>query len=229
MLNVLTWKWGTTYGPEYVNRLSGMLERRLHVEHRLVCITDNSDGINPCVSTMLMPVEWFEDQGRNALHCFKRLLMFNKDFAQEIGQRLLHMDLDVVLTDDITSLVERPEPVVIYQMPQRNAVHIPPFNPSILLMDAGALHEIWVRYGNQPAKAFDAKFHGCLPGSDMAIISTWLKDHPVATYSAKDGIYPYYGPIAKTGILPEGTRAVLFYGAVSPTDSKWPWVSENWR
>jgi hypothetical protein len=229
VLSVLTWKWGEAYGPEYVNRLRNMLERHLHVEHRLVCITDAPEGIDPRVPYIRMPAEWFEDRGRSALHCFKRLLMFNRDFAQAIGPRLLHMDLDVVLVGDITPLVDRTDPVVIYQMPQRNVTHVPPFNPSVLLMDAGALHGVWEQYGNQPAKAFEAKFIGCLPGSDMAIISTWLKDRGVATYGAKDGVYPYYGPIAKTGALPKDARAVLFYGTKNPADAKWPWVTENWK
>ncbi|MCC2663826.1 MAG: glycosyl transferase, partial [Geminicoccaceae bacterium] len=37
MATVLCMKWGQRYGPDYVNRLHGMLQRHLTVGHRLVC------------------------------------------------------------------------------------------------------------------------------------------------------------------------------------------------
>ena len=42
---VICLKWGTRYGPEYVNRLYSMVKR--HTEHalRFICITDDPSGI----------------------------------------------------------------------------------------------------------------------------------------------------------------------------------------
>ena len=42
---VLCMKWGTKYGPEYVNRLYGMVRRHLRGDFRFVCLTDRSDGV----------------------------------------------------------------------------------------------------------------------------------------------------------------------------------------
>jgi len=44
---VLCMKWGTKYGPEYVNRLYGMVRRHLKGDFRFVCLTDRSDGVRP--------------------------------------------------------------------------------------------------------------------------------------------------------------------------------------
>ena len=40
-------KWGTKYGPEYVNRLYGMVRRHLRGDFRFVCFTDDVTGIRP--------------------------------------------------------------------------------------------------------------------------------------------------------------------------------------
>ena len=47
MKQVICVKWGTAYGPEYVNRLYGMLRRHVTGDFRLVCLTDNAEGLRP--------------------------------------------------------------------------------------------------------------------------------------------------------------------------------------
>ena len=42
---VLCMKWGTVYGPEYVNILYAMVARNITGEFKVVCFTDNSAGI----------------------------------------------------------------------------------------------------------------------------------------------------------------------------------------
>ena len=43
--NVICMKWGTKYGPEYVNRLYAMVRRHLTGDFRMVCLTDDPTGI----------------------------------------------------------------------------------------------------------------------------------------------------------------------------------------
>ena len=52
---VLCMKWGTKYGPEYVNRLYAMVARHLQGPFRFVCLTDNSMGVRPDVECMALP------------------------------------------------------------------------------------------------------------------------------------------------------------------------------
>ena len=40
--HILCMKWGTKYGPEYVNRLYAMVRRHLSGDFRFVCLTDDS-------------------------------------------------------------------------------------------------------------------------------------------------------------------------------------------
>ena len=48
-------KWGSLYGAEYVNRLYGMVARQLTPPFRMVCLTDNREGIRPEVECFDLP------------------------------------------------------------------------------------------------------------------------------------------------------------------------------
>ena len=48
-------KWGTKYGPEYVNRLYAMVRRHLSGDFNMVCLTDNSSGIRSEVQCLPIP------------------------------------------------------------------------------------------------------------------------------------------------------------------------------
>lgn len=52
---VVCMKWGTIYGPEYVNILAAMVKRHLTVPHRFVCFTDDTKGINKDIETRPIP------------------------------------------------------------------------------------------------------------------------------------------------------------------------------
>ena len=54
MKQVVCVKWGTGYGAEYVNRLYGMVSRQITPPFRLVCLTDDRNGIRNR-SRMLRP------------------------------------------------------------------------------------------------------------------------------------------------------------------------------
>ena len=41
MGNIICMKWGTKYGPEYVNRLASMVRRNTTIPCRFVCMTDD--------------------------------------------------------------------------------------------------------------------------------------------------------------------------------------------
>jgi hypothetical protein len=55
MKQIVCVKWGTMYGPEYVNRLWGMARRHLSGPFRLVCLTDDRQGIRPEVECFDLP------------------------------------------------------------------------------------------------------------------------------------------------------------------------------
>ena len=55
-------KWGTKFGPEYVNRLYKMVEKNLTIPHRFVCFTDNTDGLIDGIETRELPPYLFRKE-----------------------------------------------------------------------------------------------------------------------------------------------------------------------
>jgi hypothetical protein len=102
---VLCMKWGTKYGPEYVNRLYGMVRRQLRGDFRFVCLTDRSDGVRDEVLCLPIPdlalPPGIPERG------WTKLTTFTADLHGLQGTALF-LDLDVVIVDDITPLFELP-------------------------------------------------------------------------------------------------------------------------
>ena len=65
--NIICIKWGTLFGPEYVNRLFSGVRRNLSVPVRFFCMTENSDGFHPDIEVLPLPVEPYQDQMNAAL------------------------------------------------------------------------------------------------------------------------------------------------------------------
>ena len=95
-VNVLCLKWGTYYGPEYVNRLYAGVRRNMKRPFRFVCVTDNPAGLRPEVETVPIP----EDPGvigRPWPNIFVKLCLFKNGFANLSGPTLF-LDVDVCIT-----------------------------------------------------------------------------------------------------------------------------------
>jgi hypothetical protein len=88
-------KVGIAYGPEYPNRLAAAVGRNLHRPHRFVCLTDDPTGLR-CPSEPIFasyPGWW------------SKLVLF-KPHAALMGERVLYLDLDTVILQDIGFLAD---------------------------------------------------------------------------------------------------------------------------
>jgi hypothetical protein len=101
--NVLCIKWGTLYGPEYVNRLYRGVRRNLQRKHRFVCLTDDSRGIDPGVEVHPLPATSFDEQAFDAKKggsTWRKVGLFQPGLANLQGD-ILFLDLDVVITGSL--------------------------------------------------------------------------------------------------------------------------------
>lgn len=95
MINVLCVKWGTKYSSEDVNRLRAMVSKYLYQPFTFYCHTDDSAGVD----AEIIPIE--ED-----LEIYwNKLSMFQPGFVPT-GDINLYFDLDIVIQNDITPLIE---------------------------------------------------------------------------------------------------------------------------
>lgn len=227
-LAVVTFYWPDGgYGPTHVNNLRGMVRRNCMVPHDFYCVTNHPQGIDPFVKVIRQWPE-FVDWGR----CYRRLKMFSREIAEVIPhKRIMMLDLDQVITADLTDIVQRPDPFTIWQCSSvSRRGHA--FNPSFLIMETGCKHAVWEEFIRSPDMVASGARACGWTGSDQAVLGLLLHD-PIAVVTKEDGLLSWRDdrPYPE---LPPGTRLVSFYGcdddpSKDATQGKARWVPRHWR
>lgn len=230
MITACCWKWGSLFSPEYVNRLRAALERHLRVPHELVCVTDDAQGIDRRVRIVDIPETY-----SNTPRCRRRMQVFSRDFAAQIGPRILSIDLDVVIVDDITPLVTRNQPAMFWRVGYAQV-----YSGSFHLMEAGLLDGLWQRFAADPV-GFPRLVQEKGTPSDQAMLNWYLNDGmPVAEWTESDGFVSYFGAgyerFEHLGVgpsnpkLPNGARIVVLGSADKAVmdEGRYAWVRKHW-
>lgn len=110
---VICIKWGTRYGPEYVNRIYGMVARNITPPFSVICFTDDRSGIRPEVVCHDIP-ELGCPVPTNAPGKFRKVALWNKDLFGLAGVALF-VDLDIVIVGNLDDLFAfgNPDDVVL--------------------------------------------------------------------------------------------------------------------
>ena len=199
--------WGDKYPVEYVHKLKAMVEKRLHIEHDFICLSDRDiEGIN--TKRLEMKVEgWW-----NKISLFM-------PWSFPYGARILYLDLDVVVTGDLNTLIYQwtdKALTMIYNFgPNRShAAH----NSSVMMWTHGdsRVVDIYVQFNSKVASAL----HG-----DQCWIWRVLKDD-IANWP-KELIQSYKYDCRGKNINPM-TRVVIFHGDPKPHEVKDNFVLQNW-
>lgn len=105
-------KWGTLFGPDYVNRLYSGVRRNLDCDLRFVCMTEHSAGLHPDIETIPLPVEPYQAKMDAALAranrqgAMRKVSLFRQGVIPDLEGPVLGFDLDVVITGDLTPIWE---------------------------------------------------------------------------------------------------------------------------
>lgn len=239
MLTVVCMKWkdpGYRWNNRYVltaahvNRLYRAVHDNLRLPHRFVCMTDDPYGIDPGVHVLPVPMKHAE-----LGMCYRRLWLFSREAGLHLGERFVSLDLDCVVTGDLTPLLDRPEPFIAWQ----GIGNTTPYCGSMFMMDAGAHPEVWEGFDPQRSPPLAKHYIG----SDQAWFSHVLgPDMPVWTRA--DGIYSYRSHFSHGGLPgralrmgkladpPDDCRIVFFHGPWSPCmpaiRDAHRWVNSYW-
>lgn len=230
MLTVLTWLWAqpggrATYTAQHVNIWADMVRRNLSLPHRLACVTDMPEGVDPSIAIIAPPGD-FEDVripswGADKPQCLRRIALFRPDAAEIFGERFVSMDTDCVVGASLDPLFDRDEDFVMYRAGYGDR----PYNGSMLMMTAGARRQVYDRFTPEGAVAAGQQY----VGSDQAWISHVL-GWGEATWQVADGVLWYGDP--RNAEAPE-PRIMFFPGSPKPWDVAEiglnPWISENYR
>lgn len=225
---VVTFCWGK-YGAGHVNTLRRMVAANLTVPHNFACVTDKPDGME-CETYPLPEVPHIEGRPRN----FAKLFAFDAKFQRSLkAKRIVLLDLDAVICDDITPLVQHDAPFAIMRgTVSRHGGQLAPYNSSFWTCKPGKLGRVWESFGPDAKTELDAvrmPGRGLAVGSDQVWIASQVPDAP--TLDEADGLYQYVSLPA--GDVPENARIVFFAGDVKQwSDAVWrskPAVAAAWR
>jgi hypothetical protein len=236
--SVVCWLWTPSpdyrsqFGVTHVNILRNMVERHFKQPHEFVCISDQTKGFHS--SIRVIPL-WNDLRdlksiyGPNTPCCYPRLKAYSQEMGELIGPRFVSVDLDAVVSDDLTPVWCRPEDFVIWGDRARQT----PYNGSMWMMNAGARSSVWEKFIQNPEKAI-AKARGAgFYGSDQAWMCYSLGKQE-ARWTTDDGVFSYRTHVKNEGgRKPKGARITFFQGHYDPWSPRilkqCPWVQEDYR
>lgn len=192
--NFVTWLWrapdggSTMYGAkkafvaDHVNRMASMIRRNWPgFSGRILCVTDQPEGIDPGVETI--PI-WSDL--RQYGKCYLRLRAFDPAMAAVLGEDIISIDLDAVITNDLRPLFENEtEPFRIWKIKRESRSEL-----------CGSMWRLRIGYRPDVFTAFDPEValqlrytHGLI-GSDQAWMAYTL-GNDVPGWGQRDGIFSF--------------------------------------
>lgn len=227
MLAICTWLWGSKYSVEDVYKLQRAVARNLNQPYRFMVMTERER-------------EWAppEDIERHAIKdpgllkykgCFARLRMFDLGWQLNrklvSGDRLVCLDLDLIVTGPLDQLFDRPEAFVI--LGGGHSVNPCPYNGSVMMLKTGYYDEVWSSFSYEAS--MQIKYHE-FP-DDQAWLAHMLPKAGTWPCGRRSGIYAFMKPgWPMDNQLPENARIVAFPGARQPSDFTYlKWVRKHWK
>lgn len=206
-VTVVCIKHGDKYGSEYVNKLYRMVQRHIHmVSFDFVCITDNPQGIDSCIST-LKPMS-------NKPGWWQKIDLFRAYLPGIITPKILFLDLDVLVMSCLDEMIESDKDFVICRdWPPELKPEDKGYNSSAFLLKVGARAKVWNDFGAEAMKMFGDQdwITSCLPG-EATFPYDWT---------------PSYKLRKLQNACPPEAKIVLFEGRPKPPECG-GWVKENW-
>lgn len=234
MINIVTYLWDNPqakhrgrfeYGVDHVNRLYRGFEKHYKAPFLFTLITDNPtiQGLDKNISAMPL----WEEVPR--YRCYPRLRMFG---MPELGDEILACDLDVLLTGDVTDLINSLRKYDFCAYVDR--VHPKQFSNSFIYFKPRVTYPIWDMF-----QAVNSLDEGKMMwvGSDQGWLNSYFGGlENLNTFNsvgfidhAEWDIYDY-PEVKGLDKLPDSCKMVMFNGMVNDMSiAPEPWVKENWN
>jgi hypothetical protein len=222
MKQVVVVKWGQKFGPDYVNRMYGMLERNITGPFKLVCLTDDAQGLRAEIEAHPLPelgCEW----PKNSMGKWRKLVLWGESLPGLVGPTLF-IDLDSVIVGNIDGYFEygNPDDVILARNWAKPLQRLG--QTSVFRFPVGRYPHILANFRKDPQAVAD-RCHfeqhyitEAVPGGIKLWPEDWTKHfrlHCLPSFPLR-----YFVP-AK---LPEGAKIVTFPGGPNPSeviDGRW--------
>src|SRR5690606_35765543 len=250
---------GRSFSSTHVNVLARAIARNYARPHRFVCITDEPAGLAPEIVHLPMPVTGFEHLlnpeatrvragsparriGRRIIEarperrqtkpfpsCYRRLWNFSEEARALLGPRIFSIDIDVIVTGDITQIVERPGSFVGW-VDDRFAWN--KIAGGAYLHETGTHGDVWSDFDPDRSPAIAAAAGNC--GSDQAWMSYKLFNRIPREFhwTSASGLMKLKW--LRPGERPPALARLIFTSGDSPpwdaeVQRRYPWITEYWR
>lgn len=242
MISVVTFLWAPKPGYrskftlDHVATMARMVRRHYPDAHRFVCFTDQVDKVTHCVSDdvpyVLAPL-WIDyadvthPHGSHNPSCYRRLRLYSDWSRETLGNRVVQIDLDMVICGDLRPLWNRPEPFVFWSDQLNPHGRI---NGAMQLITPGLRDEIWSKF--DPILARQVGMERGKWGSDQGWLAHNFPPGSHGSWGAADGCYSWRVHCQpKGGGLPSDAKVVNFHGPGDPwaLAASHPWIKEHYR
>ena len=244
MQTIICMKWGSRYGPEYVNKLYKSIKKHTKKTTKVYCLTDNSKNIDQKIICKPLPKISLPEAISNTP--WRKMSLWQYPLYDLKGD-VLFLDLDLVITGDLDRFFDfRPGHYCVIENWTQIGRNIG--NTSCFRFPVGKYNSIFEKFEKNPAKYWK-KYH-----IEQMYLSKQIKDQvfwPVDwCKSFKHDLLPNWPfRIWQPAKLPKETSIVAFTGKPDPDDvinGKWPvkqsqfykklykqlrtpqWILDNW-
>ena len=239
---ILCMKWGTKYGPEYVNRLYHMVQRNLTLPFTMVCLTDDARGLDSAIQCHPIP-ELKLPQGLPE-RGWKKLTTFSPNLYGLKGTALF-LDIDIVIIDNIDCFFTQPNTrndelwiIRDWKKPWRLVG-----NSSVYRFEIGSIPNLLHYFETNFAQIRQRFRH------EQAFLSWYVREHHQLSYWPQNWCLSYKYDILKKLPMslwqppqkPTYGKIIVFHGEINPPDAiqggggKWyrkvlaaPWLKKYW-
>jgi alpha-N-acetylglucosamine transferase len=244
MSTIICMKWGTRYGPEYVNRLLAGVRRHTKMPVRFVCFTDNAEGLHSQVEVKPLPAINIPSHVAS-FKPWPKLSVWQFPLFDLEGD-ILFLDIDLIITGPLDDFFTyHPNEYCVIENWTQMGQGIG--NTSVFRFPAGKYADIYKKFMQSPEtilKEYRVEQHyisAMIPEQKF-----WPAEWCV---SFKHSILPKF-PMNwfKVPKLPKDTRIVAFTGKPDPDEAlegRWPvkswyktiykhvlptqWIGDHWH
>ncbi len=235
-------KWGTKYGPEYVNRLFNMVSRNTTLDFKFICFTDDATGLLPEIQALPLPPMNLPDGKERG---WRKLSLFQGNIGLE--GRVLFIDLDIVIVSNIDNFFTAPGDFIFIKhwKPSKKqgigqtAVYRFEANKFAFLFEYFMEHidEVKANYRHEQAYVSDML-------NKRGLINFWPEEWmPSFKYKC---MYPFPLNLFMKPVIPTNAKMIIFHGNPTPDQAlagktkgsfkkfirhvKTPdWLKKNWN
>lgn len=195
-------------GAEYVNILCNSIMRNLPDEHKFICFTDDSIGINPLIECR--PITEKLNGWWNKLYMFKEGALTKDD------GRIVYFDLDTCIVSSLDEIIKYAGKFAIL----RDFYRPMGLGSGVMMWEGGDHTNIWQQW--------DASGRPEITGGDQAWLEIYFR------FDGRDILQEFYPQcfvsykMHAKELIPKSAKVVCFHGDPRPHDAD-GWVPYIWK